>query len=186
MLQAYRDHTVCVINDFQAEILGRRALFELLSDTAVTLNFSRPERELIGELIPWTRFVAQRKTIFEGKAIDLLPFMLAERERLVLRPNESSNGHPVFIGPERSQREWERSVRIALQVPYVVQERRDPGRQRIPFFMHDDLKMREAEVCLQPHLFGGKLRGASASIDAGFSGTLACCASAPVFLLEPN
>ena len=186
LLQAYRDQSVCVINDFQAEILGRRTLFELLSDSAVIANFSPCERELISELIPWTRFVSQRKTVFEGKPVDLLPFILAERERLVLRPNESSNGHPVFIGAEMSQREWERSTRMALQVPYVVQERRDPGRQRIPFFMHGDLRMREAEVCLRPHLFGGKLRGASASIEAGFSGTLACCASAPVFLLEPN
>ncbi len=186
LLEAYRDQSVCVVNDFQAEILGRRALLELLTGPSVNSRLSQPDRELIEKVIPWTRFVAQRTTTYQGNPIDLLPFVVANRERLVLLPNLNGDGHPVLVGSELSGREWDRSLRLALQIPYVVQERVNPARQRIPFFLHGDLKITEAEVCLQPHLFGGKLRSASASIEAGASGNLAYCAGAPVFVLGPN
>ena len=65
LLQAYRDHAVCVVNSFRSELAQRRALFELLTDEDVSSKLSASDRELIREFVPWTRVVSQTKTQFE-------------------------------------------------------------------------------------------------------------------------
>ncbi len=184
LLRAYRDHAVCVVNSFRSEIAHRRALFDLVTDETITARFSTADRKLIRDFVPWTRVVAQKKTKYWEREIDLPEFILRTREQLVLRPNEDIDGHRVFVGAELDGRAWERALRIALRSPYVVQERTHAARQTFPVFQYGELQMKEAEISLHPHVFNGKMHGASAALRISTPESTAPPFILPVLLLE--
>jgi hypothetical protein len=184
LIAAYRDRAVCVVNDFRSEFANRRALFELLTDEAANRHLDVADRKLIRQTVPWTRVVTRRKTKYHEEEIDLLDFILKNRSRLVLRPNEDSDEHRVFIGAEMSGYGWESALRIALRTPYVVQERSFGGRQSVPLYQYGELQMKEAEVSVHPQLFNGRMQGASAALETCSAGCASPLAITPVLLLE--
>ena len=177
LLLAYRDHAVCVINNFRSEMAQRRDLFELLTDEQVTARLPLADQALIRKFVPWTRVVAQKKTKYKDREIDLPEFIRHEREQLVLRPNEDGDQR-TFVGAETTASEWDQALRLALRRPYVVQEQVPRTHESFPFFRYGDLQIRETEVAIHPHVFHGKLQGASATLAAG--------AVAPVLLLDSD
>jgi hypothetical protein len=178
LLLAYRDHAVCVINNFRSEMAQRRDLFELVTDEQVTAQLPFADRALIRQFVPWTRVVAQKKTRYKDREVDLPEFIRREREHLLLRPNEHGGDLRTFIGGETSASEWDQALRGALRRPYVVQEQVPRGREKFPFFRYGDLQIRETEVAIHPHVFHGSLQGASATLGAG--------AVAPVLLVDSD
>jgi hypothetical protein len=184
LLRAYRDRAVCLVNSFRSEIAHRRALFDLVTDETITAHFPTADRKLIRDFVPWTRVVAQKKTKYWEREIDLPEFILRSREQLVLRPNQDIDGHRVFIGAELDARAWERALRLALRTPYVVQERTHAARQLFPVFQYGELQMKEAEISLHPHVFNGKMHGASAVLRMSAPESTSPPFILPVLLLE--
>ncbi len=184
LLLAYRDHAVCVVNNFRSEIAQRRALFDLITDETVTARLPLPDRKLIRTFVPWTRVVALKKTKYKDRDVDLPEFILHTREQLVLRPNDDSADHRVFVGAQMTQSAWATALRIALRTPYVVQERFGSGHQLFPVFQYGQLQMKEVEVSVHPHVFNGKMHGASAALETSAAGCATPLAIAPVLLLE--
>jgi hypothetical protein len=184
LLLAYRDGAVCLVNSFRSEISHRRALFGLLTDETVTAHLPTADRKLIRDFVPWTRIVAQQKTKYWEKEVDLPEFIRSARDRLVLRPNEDSDGQRVFIGAELDQPAWERALRVALRSPYVVQERLCSASQKFPLFHYGELQMKETEISVHPYMFSGKMHGASALVRTCAPGSASPLLIAPVLLLE--
>ena len=65
-------------------------------------------------------------------AIDLPEFILKNRERLVMKPNDEYGGKGVFIGWEMTDSEWAEALHVALGSSYVVQEKVELLRQQFP------------------------------------------------------
>lgn len=183
LLLAYRDRAVCLVNSFRSEIGHRRALFDLVTDETVTAHLPAADRKLIRDFVPWTRIVAQKKTKYWEQEVDLLDLILRSRERFVLRPNEDTDGHRVFVGAELNQPAWERALRTALRTPYVVQERLCSASQTFPFFHYGELQMKEAEISVHPQVFNGKMHGASAVLRTPGPESSASLLTVPVLLL---
>jgi len=184
LLRAYRDGAVCVVNSFRSEFAQRRALFDLLTDEAVTAHLPAADRKLIRSSVSWTRIVSARKTSHGDKQIDLPEFILTQRERLALLPNEDSSDQRIYIGSEMTDSAWDRALKLALRSPYVVQERALSARESFPVFQYGELKMKEAEVTVHPHVLNGEMSGASAVLQTYLAGSAAHLAVAPVLLLE--
>jgi hypothetical protein len=184
LLRAYRDRAVCVVNSFRAEFGQRRALFDLLTDETVTAGLPNADRKLIRNSIAWTRVVTPRKTMHGDKEIDLPEFILKQRESLALLPNEDVSDQRVYIGAEMTAPAWDRALKVALRMPYVVQERTLPAHESFPLFQYGEFKMKEAEVTVHPHVLNGEMSGASAVLRTCLAGSAAHLAVAPVVLLE--
>src|SRR5206468_5060032 len=75
LVQAYRDHAVCVVNSFRSELMHKKAMFGLLTDEALTAKFPAVERKAIRDHVPWTRLVAAGKTAYRGRSVDLLEYI---------------------------------------------------------------------------------------------------------------
>ena len=72
-----------------------------------------------------------------------------------------------------------------MRSPYVVQEVADPARAVFPLLQYGSLIMKEMQVEVHPHFFGGKIHGASSWLHvAGSSGFSTLSGLAPTFLLE--
>ena len=123
VVRAVRDGAVCMVNPFRCKLLHKKASLAVLSDERNAALFTAEERAAIAAHIPWTRRVAERHTEYAGRDVDLIPFMLERRERLVLKSNDEYGGKGIVLGWQTTPDEWERAVGIALAEPFVVQER---------------------------------------------------------------
>ncbi len=184
LMRACRERRVCLVNSFRAEMLRKRALFALLTDESLTASFPANERKAIRETIPATRVVAQGRTNWQGQTVDLIDFILKNRPRLVLRPNEDSSELHSTDGALVDDAAWERALRTALRYPYVVQERVEPPVAPFPVLYFGELTYRDMAVDVSPHSFLGKVHGFSARLSAPRGGFSSAAGLAPALILE--
>jgi hypothetical protein len=128
MVRAVRDRAVCMANGFRCKILHKKASLAVLSDERNAHLFDADERAAITAHVPWTRTVVERTTRFEGREVDLVPFMTEQRERLVLKPNDDYGGAGITLGWTVDDGTWSAAIARALAAPHIVQER-----VRIPY-----------------------------------------------------
>ena len=100
LLRAYRDQAVCMVNSFRSELAQKKAIFDLLTDEEITADFPAAERKAIKEFVPWTRVVQETKTKYHNRTVDLPDFILHNRNKLVLRPNDDGADQQSFRGSE--------------------------------------------------------------------------------------
>ncbi len=98
LVRAYKDRAVCMVNSFRSEMGAKKAVFDLLTDDAVTAKFPAAERNAIKDFIPWTRVVQAAKTTYKNHTVDLPDFVMKHRAKLVLKPNDDSADLNPFRG----------------------------------------------------------------------------------------
>lgn len=185
LVRAYRDGAVCVVNSFRSELAQKKAIFDLLTDESITAGFPLAERKAIHEFVPWTRMVTASQTTFENQKVDLPEFILKNRERLILKPNDDASEFHSFRGSETDDLGWERALKQAMRSPYVVQEAVEPFRATFPVYQNGSLQYKELRVDVQPHSFLGKVHGCSSSVSAETpSGFTTLSGLAPTYILD--
>lgn len=185
LVRAYMDRAVCVVNSFRSELAHKKAIFDLLTDESITAGFPAAERRAIREYIPWTRVVSESRTTYRNRKVDLPEFILKNREKLVLKPNDDTGEEHSFQGWTTDAAGWERALRTATRRPYVVQERVPPTRLVFPVLRYGQLEMRELQVDVQPHACLGKVQGCSSWLsDIAPGGFSSIAGLAPTYILE--
>jgi hypothetical protein len=185
LLRAYQDRAVCLVNSFRSELAQKKAIFDLLTDEEITGSFPAGERRAIQELIPWTRVVRETKTRYRKKLINLPDFILKNRQKLVLRPNDEGTDQHSFRGSEVDDAVWEKALRAAMRSPYVVQEVVEPVVDVFPILHYGHLEMQKMRIEVHPHSYTGKVQGCSTWLTAvGPSGFSTLSGVAPTFILE--
>jgi len=159
-LEAYEAGAVCVINSFRAKLLHKKMSFGLLHDEENAHLFSPHELDHIRRHIPWTRKVAEGYTTFNGRQIDLIPFIEQSREQLVLKPNDEYGGKGVTIGWASDGDEWARAIKDALASPFVVQWAVHLDQESFPYYDETQgVTFRDLTADLDPFVFGSDTQG---------------------------
>lgn len=96
-------------------LMSTKLSFALLSELENDPVFSPDEQETIRKHVPWTRKITDCQTTFKGENIQLLDFILSNRERLVLKPPVGYGGTGIYVGHKTSDREWREVVRTSLE-----------------------------------------------------------------------
>lgn len=133
-LDAYTARAAAFVNSFRCRLSEDKALFALVSDEAFAPLLLPEERALVRRVVPWTRKLEERRTEHAGAPVDLVPFVLKERARLVLKPTHAYGGREVLLGGETAPAEWETAVRRGLGGAWVVQERQAIPEETFPSF----------------------------------------------------
>jgi uncharacterized circularly permuted ATP-grasp superfamily protein len=162
LLDAYRAGAVCMVNSFRSKLVHKKAIFAVLTNQKHSHLFSAAEREAVRAHVPWTRKVRAEKTDRLGEEVDLLEFIVENRDRLVLKPNDDYGGHGIYIGWNTDAIAWNEAMRAALaNGDYLVQERVPTAREVFPALMEDgSVEFAEQLVDLDPLLFYGKVGSA--------------------------
>lgn len=184
LVNAYRDGKVCMVNSFRAELAQKRTMFSLLTDDQVTAKFPIAERRAIASSIPWTRIVTQAKTQRAGETIDLPEYISANKDSLVLVPNDSTGALPVYDGLATEKPAWDRALKQALRERYVVQERLQPVTAMFPVLFYGSMEMREMQVDVHPHMFLGEVKSCTTHLGAANSAFSTIEGVTPTFLLS--
>ncbi|MFD3676705.1 hypothetical protein [Streptomyces sp. NPDC058613] len=120
------------------------------------------ERRLVERYLPWTRILSERKTDRQGQQVDLLPFVLGNRDLLVLKAGLGESGKQVVIGREVDQAVWESAVgEAAGGGTSVVQEFVQPQTCRVALIADGSDEPHDVDVApvLGPLVFGGRPAG---------------------------
>jgi len=156
LVDAVRDRAVCMVNPFRAKLLHKKLLFAVLWAPDMQQHFSEAMRETIRKHVPWTVRVAEGRVIHHGDSVDLVEFARANRDRLVLKPNDEYGGKGVQIGWERTESEWDAALQTALHEPFVLQERVPVARTEFPDIARN---VAPRVVDLDPFIFGDRVTG---------------------------
>ena len=155
VIRAVLDGAVCMANPFVCKILHKKASLAVLGDERNAHLFGADESEAIERHIPWTRVVEERSTQFEGKTIDLLPFVREHKDQLVLKPNDEYGGKGILLGWEVTDDEWAEGVRTALTEPYIVQKRIALPSETYPSFVDGRVQLADRMLDTAPYVFQG-------------------------------
>lgn len=156
LVRAARDRAVCVVNSFHVQLLTKKVVFALLDDPAYEHLFNVAEISALRRHIPWTRKLRATATTHHGRAIELLEFAAANRERLVLKPNSEYGGRGVLLGWETSDEHWQYSLGEALGGSFVLQERVEVLQQSFPTLNGNDIAYEDRYVDFDPYTWGGQ------------------------------
>jgi uncharacterized circularly permuted ATP-grasp superfamily protein len=156
VMRAVRDGAVCMANPVRCKILHKKASLAVLSDERNAELFTAEQQEAITTHIPWTRRVEERKTVFQGQPVDLVPLIVKQRERFVLKSNDEYGGKGIVLGWQTDAAEWERAVQMALAEPFVVQERVAIPSEEYPSMADGRVVLAERIQDTAPFVFEGQ------------------------------
>lgn len=159
-VDAYKAGAAVFVNSFRTKFVHKKMLFGVLTDDRHQHYFSKAEQQIIRESVPWTRRVEDTRTTHADSEVDLLEFVRANRETLVLKPNDDYGGHGIFIGWESDAAAWDKAIEEALRGDYLAQRRVNTSREVFPFVDESGVQMIEQLLDLDPLLFFGKVAGA--------------------------
>jgi uncharacterized circularly permuted ATP-grasp superfamily protein len=189
VVRAVRDRAVCMVNSFRCKILFKKASLAVLSDERNANLYSPDQLAAIGKHIPWTRVLEERKTTIDGKPIDLVPYTLANKDTLVLKPNDDYGGKGIVLGWTVDQATWEDAVKTALATPYVVQRKVRLPYEPYPSFENGTLHVIDRMLDTNPYVsFGEFMHGCLTRIstEALVNVTAGGGSTVPTFLVEPR
>ncbi|MFD4173426.1 hypothetical protein [Streptomyces anulatus] len=159
-VQGALDHGCLLVGTQTSTFLHSKLTMGLLSEGRPWMT--EGDRGLVERYLPWTRILSERRTDREGQQVDLLPFVLKNRELLVLKAALGESGQQVIIGREADQAAWESAVGEAVQGrTSVVQEFVRPQTCRVALIADGVDEPYDADVApvLGPLLFGGRPAG---------------------------
>jgi hypothetical protein len=122
-MRAFKAGNLVLINGPVSLLLSNKLNLALLSDYDTFDVYSPAEKASIDRYIPWSRKVQPGQIRYESGAVDLLPFITANREKFVLKPGSGLGGENVFVGLKTPRDKWERAVNKARDNKnWLVQE----------------------------------------------------------------
>lgn len=185
LLQAYLAGDVTVVNSLRAKLLHKKMSLALLSDDRYARLYTPAQRRAIAKHVPWTRKVREGHTSYGGKVIDLTEFVIRNRERLVLKPNDEYGGKGVVLGWTVDRHDWEQTLLGALTSSFVVQEKVAVPREPFPVVL-DRVHFLDLSVDCDPYLFWGRVGGVLTRLSSSalLNVTAGAGSVVPTYLVE--
>lgn len=165
--EAYEKGLAVFVNSFRCYLSEDKAFFAILTDERFSDLMSPSERDFVDAHLPWTRKVEGRKTRWQDRTIDLLPWIENHRERLVLKPTHGYGGESVTVGSSVDDRRWSDAVQTAsTKGGWIVQERVEIPEEDFPVFdAAGTLSFESLKVNTNPFYVGGAPVGAVTRIS---------------------
>jgi uncharacterized circularly permuted ATP-grasp superfamily protein len=186
LVDAYEDRAACVANTLRCKIPHKKAFFAVLTDERHARMFSAEERALIARHIPWTVLIEERHASRDGATFDLVPYLRAHRETLVIKPNDEYGGTGVTLGWETAPAAWDAAIERAVRERgWVAQERIAIRREPFPVSEGDRVTTRDMLVDCAPYVFRGRLAGFLTRLSAtGLANVTSGGGQVPAFVVS--
>jgi A circularly permuted ATPgrasp len=190
LLDAYRSRSVCVANTLRCKIPHKKAFFAVLSDDRYAGMFSAEEQAMIRRHVPWTALVEERRVTVDGRAVDLVPHLRAQREQFVIKPNDEYGGTGVTLGWETSEADWDVAIARAIaerERGWVAQRRIAVRRELFPVCDESGVSQRDMLVDFAPYIFRGRLAGYLTRLStSGLANVTSGGGQVPAFVISPK
>ena len=115
LLNAVKNDKLRILNGPGSGLLTDKNNVALLSEYAESSVFSEEEREIIQKHVTWTRKLRPQVTHFQHQAIDLIPFVLENKDLFILKPAAGHAGIGIVAGKETEQEVWQQKINKAYK-----------------------------------------------------------------------
>lgn len=171
-LQAISTGAMVVVNNLASLTIAEdKGLLQILREPEFATTLSEAERNIIDQHVLETARLVPGSTRWRGEMIDLLPFVRANRDSLVIKPANEGRGFGVVVGRFATDEEWAAACEPDPALPCVVQEYVEPARMPIVRTTADENANPRHEA--QPHfltlglaLLNGKYQGVLSRVSA--------------------
>ncbi len=153
VVRAVREGAACMVNPFRCKILYKKASLAVMSDERNAYLFTAEEQAAIAQHIPWTRWMSERQSEIQGQPIDLVPWVIEHKDRLVLKPNDEYGGKGIVLGWEVDAEQWAEAVKVALATPYIVQDRISLPSEPYPSFVDGRVQIYDRLLDTAPFVY---------------------------------
>ena len=187
VVRAVQERAVCMVNPFRCKILHRKTSLAVLSDDQNAHMFSANELKAIDAFIPWTRLLSERHTTFQRRPVDLVPFVQAHQQEMVLKPSDEYGGKGIVLGWTVSAAEWEHAIRDYLLSPTVVQQRVTLPSEPYPDYVDGRIHVYDRMLDTDPYIwYGAYASGCLTRISTAalLNVTAGGGSTVPTFLIE--
>ncbi|MBC8756857.1 hypothetical protein H2O64_19440 [Kordia sp. YSTF-M3] len=103
---------------------GDKRNLELLRTLAEQQAFSEEDNDLVLNSIPWTKKITPNsKVLYRGKTELFAQVLKNNKENLVIKASNGSQGEDVFVGKFLTDKEWEEAINLAENTStFIAQE----------------------------------------------------------------
>lgn len=151
-LQAVRAGVVCLLGDFRTQIVHNKIFYQIVQSEATMSFLNEEERLFVRAHFPYTERFEEELVPIKG--------VLEERERWILKPEDSYGSRGVYAGVEYEQEEWEKLVPQQYGKQYIIQEFCTPYRSvNIDLMKVKDASFGEYSNITGMYVYNGRFYG---------------------------
>jgi hypothetical protein len=143
-----------------ATMLANKVVLAWLSTG--TSWMTEADKDFVAKYVPWTRLLTAGFVSREGDVFDVIPWTLANRDRLVIKRGFGSSADGVIMGADTSAPVWAAKVSdAALAGGWVVQEAIESVSFHVPVLPGEgkDVTVASVHPIFSPFIFGGTHTG---------------------------
>ncbi len=149
-VEAAYDGAFCMIGGFRTHIIHNKILFYILNNELTYKFLTKEEIKYIHEHIPKTVSLTENEIVKNN--------VLNEKDKWIIKPEDSYGARGVFAGMHYNQNEWETILKRCIKNKYILQEFVMPYRSyNIDFKKGDEFKLYSNLTGM--FMYNGKLKG---------------------------
>jgi hypothetical protein len=150
LLDHVADGRIEMVDNLFEIVAVNKLLLPYLSDPALNGFLSPTERQVLDQVLPWTRRVCDAQS----------GLLRRQRERFVLKKGRGWSGRAVYLGAELDEGAWDEVLQRAIvESDWIVQERVAPVELELPFLVEDEIVFERVAQMASPYWIGGTLGG---------------------------
>lgn len=154
LVEALRRRWVLALNPVAVQAVTTKCLLALFWEGRFDGVLSRRARAVWARHIPFTMRVRDGRFLHGDRRFDIVPWIVANREQLVLKPADAWGAEGVTLGWHCNEAEWEAALAEGLRTgDHVVQERVDIPQETYPDADEGVLRYRPMRTEISPYTF---------------------------------
>lgn len=151
-INAVKAGAVCLLGDFRTQIVHNKIFYKIVQMPETLDMLTEDEQQFVKAHFPYTQS-------FEKELVPLEP-IIKDREKWILKPEDSYGSKGVYAGVEYTQEEWEELVPKQYGQNYIVQEFCTPYRSvNIDLMKQQEAAFREYSNITGMYVYNGTFYG---------------------------
>ncbi|MHB1484005.1 MAG: glutathionylspermidine synthase family protein [Saccharofermentanales bacterium] len=150
-LEAVRDQNVCLIGSFCTQVIHNKIIFKILSDERTSRFLDEKERNYIKMHVPYTARLRRDECDIEE--------IVAEKEKWIIKPDDSYGAKGVFAGINFASDEWRKIIMENIDRNYMLQEFQTPYKTPNIDFRKKNPVFEQYSNLTGLYVYNGKLKG---------------------------
>ncbi|MCP3913955.1 MAG: circularly permuted type 2 ATP-grasp protein, partial [bacterium] len=153
---------VAVVNPFCTKRVDSKNIMVLFRDEAYEDVFPaelKQDLTTVRAVIPWTKKIKQRLVLADGREVEARPYLLENRESLVIKHANAYSSSAVFLGEDADDKGWQEIVDRALGGDWIVQEKIELPEIEVEYWENDALHRINCIYNVSPYIYDGELGG---------------------------
>lgn len=162
IIQAAKKDEIKLFVDLSSKIYSNKANLSFLSELVYSEQLNEKDRNILKAHIPWTRILRKQKAVYKNEEIDVIPYIIKNKDQFILKPFSGAGGKNVMIGKFQNIAEWTNVISQKSETKsYLIQEYIEPVKLNLPVidFSLNQLSVEELSVVFSIFLFGKKVSG---------------------------